>query len=505
MSTENGSSSVPSSPNGTSQSEGDSFPSWNLSEEVASPMSEEFLSLFDASSRPIITLTFLDASLKAISEYQSGKNGKSYYDVYFPANFSLQLGEKIYVYDEVGVRMKGNTSRREILDSNGNITNTCHFKISFKATFDSELYSKLDQAKGFFHDWSNDPTGKKARKDRTLFGMEKIDLKYVPRNGQNDDACVLREIYSYSSFREAGLFAPYATLAKVNFSNSHSSFQETFELIETIDKAFLKKRLPKKEAKGDLYKCVYNDMGKADLSRSEAVEKTLDSHGYSVGKRIAKGKIGVEENYVLETGASYSPCYQLKTNDDGENSDFSKMATYINEIWNVTYAGAGKERLEAVLHIDEFLRFSAISYLLGNFDDQRYNWNNYYLYFLPSSGRAIYIPYDWDWCLGLGKNLANGASMARVSPFDPMTLDGGEAANVYYATFFKANKSSQKISYHRSAYQSKYLQYVKDYASSILGENKFASLASSYEKTAELSFVKTYMATKKSVALNAVL
>jgi hypothetical protein len=47
---------------------------------------------------------------------------------------------------EVGVRMKGNTSRLKFVDSDDAITQGCHFKISFKAAFDDSHYD-FDQFK----------------------------------------------------------------------------------------------------------------------------------------------------------------------------------------------------------------------------------------------------------------------------------------------------------------------------------------------------------------------
>ena len=48
-----------------------------------------------------------------------------------------------------------------------------------------------------------------------------------------------------------------------------------------------------------------------------------------------------------------------------------------------------------------FLLCLTVSYLLGNPDDMRNNYNNYYLYFVPSTGKCVVIPYDFDRCFGL--------------------------------------------------------------------------------------------------------
>jgi hypothetical protein len=65
---------------------------------------------------------------------------------------------------EVGVRMKGNTSRTAICSSDGTISDVCHFKVSFKCTFDDDLYSQ-SAFSAFKHNWS-DSAARKARKAR---------------------------------------------------------------------------------------------------------------------------------------------------------------------------------------------------------------------------------------------------------------------------------------------------------------------------------------------------
>ncbi|MDY6094048.1 MAG: CotH kinase family protein, partial [Candidatus Enteromonas sp.] len=355
--------------------------------EVDTPFTEEALRFFDASDVNV-NIAFTPEALRFMSDYQSDQ--KKYDDVYLPAEVSIRFEGKDYVYPDAGVRMKGNTSRRKIYDEDGVVANLVHFKVTFKETFDDDIYSD-ELLQGFARDWSEDADGRKARKKRNFLGLSKLDLKYVTRNTSTGGDCILREIYAYRAFEKAGVPTPKAGLTTLTFGDGVTSLTSHYETVETIDKDFLKRRFSKAEAKGDLYKCVYGPMGKGDLSRSGAIDYVIDENGYCSGKAILRGKIGVENNYEY-----YNPCYDLKTNDDGDNSDFSSMANFIANMWNLVYAGAPATLLESTLHVDEFLRYSAMAYLIGNFDDARFNYNNYYLYFLPSTGQAIYIPYDYD-------------------------------------------------------------------------------------------------------------
>jgi spore coat protein CotH len=451
--------------------------------------SEEYLAFWSPSSDLQMSLTMTTQAMADLSKYQSDHDVSKYFDVYFPATFHLSLNGTAYDFEDVGVRMKGNTSRRTFCDSTGAISNAVHFKVSFKATFDGVEYDLNNEMKLYKHDWSADAAGLAARKKRTLFGMEKIDLKYVPRNLNEKPGCVAQEIYCYNAFSSEGLLAPRANLAKVTLKNDAATKAYTYEVVEPIDKVFLKRHFTKAESKGDLYKCVYGKKGTADLNLDDAVSDSKGSDNYQNGTRIADGKIGVEDNIK-----GYHPSYDLGTNDDAGNSGtFSTLVNYINIVHDCVYNGAAASRLEGALDIDEFLHFSAVSWLLGNFDSERYNANNYYLYFRPSDGKAIYIPYDWDWSLGMDMT----HKMVNLSAFDESTL-GSPVVAIYYATFFK----SQILSYSKVAYQKSYLGYLKSgIANGVLKYENYTALNSSFKYATgqELATVKSYMSTRISV------
>ena len=456
--------------------------------EPQKPASQDLLSLFDLASDIKISINLSKEAASFMSAYQSSRNDSTYHSVYVPCDLTLSLNGQTYEYEEVGIRVKGNTSRTKFYEK-GEFTHPVHFKLSFKATFDGAEYN-YNLTKQFKKEWTAE--AKNQRKNRNLFGLEKLDLKYIPRNGKNSD---FLEPYAYSLFRQAGLMAPYAGVGKATLTCEDATFESDYELVETIDKEFLKRRMDKAHSSGDLYKCVYGMMGKADLARQDAVVKETDAEGYNVGERDSDGrKIGVEDDYNL-----YHPSYDLKTNDDGEDSDFSKMSEYINTMWNCTYAGAPSSRLEEKLDIDHFLRFSAATYLLGNFDDQRYNANNYYLYFMPTNKKAYYIPYDWDWCLGVD----GGRGFARRKIFDNKDIDGWNeiSNNAYLATIIDG--SNTHVSYSKENYKKQYRAQIDSLVDDgFLEYGRFESFVerSSIECVAK-DEVRNYLETKaKTVA-----
>jgi hypothetical protein len=80
--------------------------------------------------------------------------------------------------------------------------------------------------------------------------------------------------------------------------------------------------------------------------------------------------------------------------------------------------GITKEDIAKVVDMDNFLAFEAVTYFTGNPDDIRNDYNNYYIYFLASSGKAVFIPYDVDRVFGLTKDWnPTGDAMTSVEPF----------------------------------------------------------------------------------------
>jgi hypothetical protein len=248
---------------------------------------------------------------------------------------------------------------------------------------------------------------------------------------------------------------------------------------------------------GDLYKCnTYTGASqgsyiKADLTRSGAVALTTGSDGKANGTRVAKGKIGVEDNYT-----DYHPNYQLKTNDDGENSDFSKMATLINTVYDVYSGKSGNSALENVLDVQEFLAMEAVSYCLGNFDDQRNNYNNFFIYFRPSDGKAVYIPYDWDWSLGACMMI----DVTSWAPYHTKTSHDSSNTNPLYWCTILSNSS---LTYSITSYRSTYASTIKALVNAgYLTYGTYTGFVDSLQNVGgrqELSSVSSYMTSKTSV------
>jgi hypothetical protein len=460
---------------------------------------ESYASFWDYGESLALKLVFSNASLYALSTY-GAQDSSIYYDVYFPADLTITSGDKTYSYPEVGVRMKGNNSRAEIVNSDGSFKAGayCHFKVSFKCTFDDTYYD-LSAFSAFKHDWSSDSAGRSVRKKRNFAGMEKLDLKYLPRNaatGSSAYQTYSQDIYCYDVFNKMNVQAPRSKWASVTLNDGKGSKVISYEAVEAMDACFVKHHFPS-DSGGDLYKCsTYAGASqgsyiKADLTRSGAVALTSGNDGKANGARVANGKIGVEDNYT-----DYHPNYQLKTNDDGENSDFSKMAALINTIDDVETGKSNNSALEKVLDVQEFLQLEAVSYCLGNFDDQRNNYNNYFIYFRPSDGKAVYIPYDWDWSLGACLMI----DVTSWAPYHTKTSHDSSSTNpLYWCTIFSNSSLTYSITSYRNTYATTIKALVNAGYLTYATYTSFVSALQNLGGRSEFSSVSSYMSSKSSV------
>lgn len=407
--------------------DGSSISSSNVSSGIVSSSSTsstvtetdiEYETFFDLNTRIEITIKMTQDELTKLNndyyhyQYNGGKSPLSRV-----ADVEIKFDDKVYSYTQVGIKMKGNTSRTSFLDNDGNINNLIHYKLDFSDTFGDTYYDGSTYTLD---------TSKAERKERRFLGMEKIDLKW----NRNYDATHIKQVYAYQMFNDFGLMALNMNIGKVNLQidNQTPKSLGIFEVAEVVDDIFLERRLPAAELGGDLYKVCYTIMGKGDLTNNN-----LDS------------VIGVEDE---ET--SYFPIYDLKTNKKTSNHALLKDMIYYLNSNNVT-----KDGLAEYVNMDNFLMEEAVAYVLGNPDDMRNNYNNYYLYFGQQSQKAYIIPYDWDRCLGIttdwnptgdalintkhNSNWAQGAQTNQSNPLVRYTLGREEIVIQEYNNQFTNN------------------------------------------------------------------
>lgn len=355
-----------------------------------SPTEEELFSLlFDIQNKISLQLDMTDAELaKMQADYEKYDKNGSKSPIYRMADLKITITtpeQQVYSYtiEEVGVRMKGNTSRTDFYSSSEGIYNVIHLKLSFQETFDDEAYYGADAKV-----WTE--AERTERKDRTFATLEKLDLRW----NRCDDGTYLKEYFAYETYRRNGVLAPHTNLCSFAWAGIHMG---VFTINEPVDEIFLAKNLPEEALGGDLYKCGWGGSNNASFTNTNS--------------------IGIENE---KEGKFYA--YDLKTNK--KTSTHASLTALIKAL---TGGSVTKESFAQLVDLDSFLPFCAVSYLLGNPDDLRNNYNNCYLYFRADNGKAMIIPYDFDRCLGITAHWnPTGDGVTTDNPFGTTILATSE-------------------------------------------------------------------------------
>jgi spore coat protein CotH len=401
---------------------------------------------YDHSNTVEIKLDFKNNVIYKLAKYSDDENKK---EMYHPVDVTIKINGTEYFYEECGARMKGNTSRNpNFVTESGEIKGLVHFKISFNQTFDD-----AEDNDYYIRTWES-KEARTERKDRRFGGAKKIDIKY----NKCQDGTYTKQMYAYDAFRDVGVLVEKNNLVRTTIKTETDSVTEVYLAQECIDKEFLQRRMPKAEAKGNLYKSTYTSMGPSDLTKDSL------------------SRIGVE-------GPNYHPSYDLKTNDDPDEIDhtlLTNLITTIND--NKTDASTFKNVVDNLVDVDSILRYLAMCWVMGNPDDSRNNYNNFYIYFNSETNKAIFIPYDFDRCLGI---LQDWEIHMEDVPFHSTKAAGNNRTWQKNPLLWrlilktKAGETSQEgLGYAKNypnitEYRNKYIAYCEEFAKTYLSTSKF--------------------------------
>lgn len=388
---------------------------------------------------------------------QYGVHEQNLADLYWPVTLEVVMNQKRFVYYEVGMRMKGNTSRQDFIDNDGDIYNSLNFKLSFNELWDTDEYIPYNLKKT----WTKAANPEwKVRDDRTFMGdesgklgLKKIDIKW---NKSRDDSLVIQP-FIFSFFQKHGLISQNSTLTTLNVNGTRLG---VVTINEPVDKHLLRRYFPKAAAAGELYKVGW---GKPSPSEQD-VKGSLryEDLRWNDDQLIADAVIGEEDKF-----RGYAPAYDAKEYDDTAANPFAKLINLMKVLKDNEGKSVGEfaPALEAVIDINSFLKYAAVSYLMGNIDDMR-NWgNNYYIFFNPSqNNKAYFIPYDYDWGLGLTWEAGN-TRMFGASPFETrylMNTSDWQENRLFWYTILTSNNHERP--YHNitmnQAYRDQYVSYI---------------------------------------------
>lgn len=282
------------------------------------------------------------------------------------ADFEMKKGNNTWQISDIGMRLRGNTSRR-------------------RPQVDDKYYQAHFKLK--FEEWCDD-----SGEERKLAGcMKGLNLKRF-----KEDPAYVREVFGYNYFRKNGIWtAPRAGYAHLFINIEEDGTAKkldygVYAMIEEINKQFLKERseiTPEigtkfSDNKGDLWKCCWQSSNGSSMA--------TDYDGYR--------SFGVEEIF-LDESKSLRYDYDLKTNKNELVRARSSFIDFIEELNKLGSEDEIKKFYESKMDVDLFLKTYACNVLLGMDDDYWRNHNNYYFYF-DKNGKAYFIPYDYDNILG---------------------------------------------------------------------------------------------------------
>lgn len=317
--------------------------------------------VYDLDKFPQITLEFkLSDWNKLLQNYDlNPKNEKK-----VVSKFSYQINSETVVLDSIGLKLRGNTSRRRPEGNNGELHNPnnpdwhhCHFGLDFS----------------------------KYKPNQKFKGLNKMILKWF-----KDDATYAREIYCYNLFRKYNVWtAPRASYCRINIKVDGDALPANYgvyAMIESVDEDYIVDRSNEwSTAVGFLWKCGYDQGG-------------------NNANFVSTQSIGIE-NVTLNPATSVYFAYDLKTREEELSLGTTELTSFIYDL-NTKTGTEFKNWITQKMDIDLFLKTYAVNVLVGMWDDYWVNANNFYFYFAPN-GKAYFIPYDYDNTLGTSYLMPN--------------------------------------------------------------------------------------------------
>ncbi len=369
-----------------------------LGGELPEPVKEGYDYVWDEEALPEVHLSVsLDEWNRLLALYDAN----SFTTQYVSATLSFVKDGETTVIDNVGLRLKGNTSRRRPEGGYGQMhqrDNTdwhhAHFGVNLRKYVDDEAH--------------------------TIQGVRKLHLKWF-----KDDPAYVREMFCYELFRRAGVWTAvrdnYCRLWLHVEGDSQEAYYGVYELMEPIDKRYLKDRKNRFGSNnGYLWKCRNGASGLNNPNGDIWYDDDTDDR----------------HAYTLETQTEEFDSARLQL------VDFMNKLNNLND--NEFYSW-----IQQVTDVNLLLKTYAVNVAVGMWDDYWNNANNYYIYF---NGKGLtgykffFIPYDYDNTLGTSLRCGAQDDAGRQNP-----LHWGNDNNRLIARILKFND-----------FKAKYVAYLKE-------------------------------------------
>lgn len=314
--------------------------------------------IFDMDALPIITLEVsTDEWNTFLTNYDINPNNEDC----IVADFTFNKFGEIHKLENVGLRLRGNTSRVRPEGRKGELHNPtkpdfhhCHFALRFAKYNKANIFS----------------------------GTDRMNLKWF-----KDDAAYCREIYSYDMLRKFGVWTtPKSSYCRLQIKIKEDAsvvYYGVYEMFEAIDDQYIADRTNEGNFDG-----ITGYLWKMSWGSGVGAYLTADQANPSL--------MGISESTVAAGTTDFTYDYKSKKkNFDAASTDLLQFITDLNQKTGSDFESWAETHID----IDLLLKAYAVTTAVGQWDDYWGNGNNFYLYF-DTNGKCRYIPYDFDNCLG---------------------------------------------------------------------------------------------------------
>ena len=369
-----------------------------LGGDMPEPVKEGYDYVWDDSALPEVHIS---VSLNEWNRLLALYDANAFTTQYVKATATFVKQGETTVIDNVGLRIKGNTSRRRPEGWYGQMhqrDNTdwhhAHFGLNLRKYVDDEAH--------------------------TIQGVRKLHLKWF-----KDDPAYVREMFCYELFRRAGVWTAirdnYCRLWLHVEGDSKEAYYGVYELMEPIDKRYLKDRKTRFGASdGYLWKC-----------RNSAA-----------GLNNPNGDIWYDD----DTDDRHA--YTLETQTDEFEQARAQLVDFMGKLSSLN-DNEFYNWIQQVTDVDLLLKTYAVNVAVGMWDDYWNNANNYYIYFNGTEltgYKFFFIPFDYDNTLGTSLRCGVQDDAGRQNP-----LNWGNNNNRLIARILKF-----------SDFKAKYVAYLKE-------------------------------------------
>lgn len=266
-------------------------------------------------------------------------------------------------------------------------------------------------------------------KNQRFYGFKQLSLAT-----NFGDASYMRETVAYDLLEEAGLVAAKTAFYEVllDYGEGVTSLG-LYTMIEVVDDTVIARFF------GDDSGNIYEAEGRAaSLARN--------------------------------TFAQIPESFQKENNTDTDWSDIEALYNVLHSAQRTSDPAAWRAALEAIFDVDAFLKWLALSAMIGHWDAYGAMSHNYYLYHDPATGRLAWISWDHNEVLGAGAGAeGQGRGFARGTSLDKTNV--GE------------NWPLIRYLLDDPVYSERYVNYVRELVNGVFDADR---LAAKYQEMAAL-------------------